>query len=75
VAKKFIEANKTIKTIELQLVEINNAHVKLNVLAKNSQKNVEKQNTSIDFKTKTLMPQYVLAVKPPPTSQARRRLS
>jgi hypothetical protein len=63
VTKKFVEANKAIKTIELQLVEINKAHVKLNVLAKNAQKNVEKQNTSIDFKNKTLMPQYELAVK------------
>jgi hypothetical protein len=62
VAKKFVEANKAIKTIELQLVEINKAHVKLNVVAKNAQKNVEKQNTSIDYKIKTLMPQYELAV-------------
>lgn len=62
VAKKFVEANKAIKTIELQLVEINKAHVKLNVAAKTAQKNAEKQRTSIDFKTTKLIPQYELGV-------------
>lgn len=40
-------------------------------VAKNAQKNVERQNTSIDFKTNKLIPQYELAVKNAPDGTSK----